>query len=103
VRTVTSLSVPPAALTAIPFAGSAAFAPPPGVMVTTGPAGDGVAAAAGAPAAEWPAALAAGDAAPLALVFPVLVTVLPVQAVTAATSAPAAIAETTRIVLMPTL
>jgi hypothetical protein len=107
-RTVTSCSVPPAAVTVIPFAGSAAFAPFPGVMVTAGPVGVGFAVAEGpvlegTVEAEWPAALAAPGAVPPALVFPVLLVLLPVQAVTATTSAPAANAETTRIALMPTL
>ena len=91
VRTATLLSVPPAAVTVIPFDGSAPAAPLPGVIVTTGPAGDGLAGADVFPA---------GCAAPLAPVFPKTVVVLPVQAVTAATSAAAATAETTRIALM---
>jgi hypothetical protein len=95
VRTATFFSVPPAAVTVIPFDGSAPCAPSPGVIVTAGPAGDGFAAA----EAEWPAAFPTGAAAPPAPVFWIVV-VLPVQAVTAATSAPAAIAETTRIALM---
>ncbi len=42
VLTVTLRSVPPAAVTVIPFDGSAFAAPFPGVIVTTGPAGDGL-------------------------------------------------------------
>jgi hypothetical protein len=99
VLTATFFSVPPAAVTVIPLDGSAPLAPLPGVIVTTGPAGDGFAGA----AAEWAGALPAGPAAPLAPVFPMTVAVLPVQAVTAATSSPAATAETTWIALMPTL
>ena len=90
VVTLTPCSVPPAAVTVIPFDGSAPRVPFPGVIVTTGPAGDGFAAA-----EAWPLA-----AAPLAPDFSMMVVLLPVQAVTAATSAPAAIAETTRIALM---
>ncbi len=89
-RTATLFSVPPDAVTVIPLAGSAPPAPLPGVIVTAGPAGDGF-------------AEAEGDAAPPVLVFETLAVVLPVQAVTAATSAPAAMAETTRIALMQTL
>ena len=92
VRTATFLSVPPAAVTVIPFDGSAPAAPLPGVIVTTGPAGDGLAAGG--------RVRPPGCAAPLAPVFPKTVVVLPVQAVTAATSAAAATAETTRIALM---
>jgi hypothetical protein len=68
------------------------------VIVTAGPAGDGVAGAEAAPA-PFPA-----DAAePLAPGFSLLVVALPVHAASAATSAPAARAETTLIALMPTL
>ncbi|HEY0804574.1 MAG TPA: hypothetical protein VGD84_05900 [Pseudonocardiaceae bacterium] len=88
--TPTLRSVPPAAVTVIPFDGSAAFAPFPGVIRTTGPAGDGLADAAAWVAAAFPAA-----ADPLAPACPMMVVVLPVQAATAATSAPAATAETT--------
>jgi hypothetical protein len=77
-------------VTVIPFDGSAPCAPSPGVIVTVGPAGDGFAAAAFPP----------GAAAPPAPVCWIVVVVLPVQAVTAATSVPAAKAETTRIALM---
>jgi hypothetical protein len=90
---LTLCSVPPAAVTVIPFDGSAPRAPFPGVIVTTGPAGDGFAVA-----EAWPPA-----ADPLAPAFSMMVVLLPVQAVTAATSAPAATAETTRIALMQTL
>jgi hypothetical protein len=96
VRTATLFSVPPAAVTVIPFDGSAPVAAFPGVIVTTGPAGEGFAEA----EAECPAALPADCADPLAPVFSTMVVVLPVQAVTVATSAPAATAETTRIALM---
>jgi hypothetical protein len=61
------------------------------VIVTAGPAGDGF--------AEAEAAFPLEAAAPPAPVF-WMVVVLPVQAVTTATSAPAAKAETTRIALM---
>ena len=92
VLTATFFSVPPAAVTVIPGDGFAPLAPFPGVIVTTGPAGDGFAdAEAGPPAVA---------AAPLAPAFSMMVVLLPVQAVTAATSAPAATAETTRIALM---
>jgi hypothetical protein len=93
VATLTLCSVPPAAVTVIPFDGLAPLAPFPGVIVTTGPAGDGFAVA-----EAWPLA-----AAPLAPAFSMMVVLLPVQAVAAATSAPAATAETTRIALMQTL
>ena len=39
------MSVPPAAATVIPVDGSAVLSPPPGVIVTVGPVGDGLAAA----------------------------------------------------------
>jgi hypothetical protein len=68
------------------------------VIVTAGPAGDGV-----AEAEVPPAALPAGETDPLAPGFPLLVAVLPVQAASVATSAPTARAETTLIALMPTL
>jgi hypothetical protein len=77
-------------VTLIPFDGSTPCAPFPGVIVTTGAAGDGF-------EAEW---LFPDAAAPLAPAFWITVVVLPVQAVTAATSAPAATAETTLIALM---
>jgi hypothetical protein len=92
VVTSTLFSVPRAAVTVIPFDGSAALAPFPGVIVTAGPAGDGL-----AEAEAWPPAAAAD---PLAPACPMMVVVLPVQAASAATSAPAATAETTRIALM---
>jgi hypothetical protein len=79
-------------VTVIPFDGSTPRAPFPGVIVTTGPA-EGFAEA----EAEWPFPDAA---APLAPAFWITVVVLPVQAVTTATSAPAATAETTLIALM---
>jgi hypothetical protein len=62
------------------------------VIVTAGPAGDGL-----AEAEAWPPAAAAD---PLAPALSMMVVLPPVQAVTAATSAPAANAETTRIALM---
>jgi hypothetical protein len=91
VLTPTLFSVPPAAVTVMPFEGSAALAPFPGVIRTTGPAGDGLADAAAWLAAAFPAC--AAD--PLAPACPMMVVVLPVQAATAATSAPAATADTT--------
>ena len=62
-RTLTFLSVPPDALTVIPFDGSAPRAPLPGVIVTAGPAGVGFAdgaAAAPVPVADAEAPCAAG-------------------------------------------
>jgi hypothetical protein len=84
----------------MPCDGSAAAAPLAGVIVTAGPAGDGVA---GAEAAVPPAPFPADAAESLAPGLPLLVVVLPVQAASAVTSAPAARAETTLIALMPTL
>ena len=95
--TATLFSVPPAAVTVIPFDGSAPLAPFPGVIVTTGPAGDGFAEAPAAarPPTRGPARRRLLDA---------VVVPLPVQAATAAASAaPAARAETARIALMSTL
>jgi hypothetical protein len=70
------------------------------VIVTAGPAGDGVAEA-GAPVP--PAPFPADAAAPLAPGFSAPVVVLLVHAASAATSVPAARAETTLIALMSTL
>jgi hypothetical protein len=70
------------------------------VIVTTGPAGDGWVAGGDVgrrEEAEW---LLPDAAAPLAPALSITVVALPVQAVTAATSAPAATAETTLIALM---
>jgi hypothetical protein len=95
VVTATLFSVPPAAVTVIPFDGSAPPAPFPGVIVTTGPAGDGF------PVGE--ADRPADCAAPLAPDFSMAVVVLPVQAATVSASvAPAVKAENARIALMPT-
>jgi hypothetical protein len=72
------------------------------VIVTAGPAGDGVAegrAEAPVPPAPFPA----DEADPLAPGFPMPLVVLPVHAASAVTSTPAARAETTLIALMPTL
>jgi hypothetical protein len=101
VLTSTFPNVPPAVVTVMPFDGSAAAAPFPGVIVTAGPVGDGdaEAEAAAVPLASFPA-----DAAdPLAPGRSMMVVVLPVHAVSAAASAPAARAETTLIALMATL
>ena len=101
VLTATLRSVPPAAVTVMPGDGLAAAVPFPGVIVTAGPAGDGraEAEAAALPPAPFPA-----DAAdPLEPGFSTTVVVLPVQAPSAATSAPAARAETALNALMPTL
>src|ERR1700735_5860174 len=57
VGTVTFLSVPPAALTVIPVAGSAVLSPPPGVIVTAGPAGGGLAFGDAEPPADEPGLL----------------------------------------------
>jgi hypothetical protein len=72
------------------------------VIVTAGPAGDCLAEAA-ADAAVPPAPFPVGAAEPLAPGLSLLVVVVPVQAASAATSAPAARAEITLIALMPTL
>jgi hypothetical protein len=69
------------------------------VIVTAGPAGDDGAEAAAVP----PDAVPAAAADPLALDLSVIVVLLPVQAVSATTSVPAARAETTPIALMSTL
>jgi len=95
VLTATFFSVPPAAVTVIPVDGSAPPAPFPGVIVTTGPAGDGF--------AEGEADRPADCAGPLAPDFSMPVVVLPVQAATvSASAAPAVKAENARITLMPT-
>jgi hypothetical protein len=78
--------------------GSAPLVPLPGVIVTTGPAGDGL-----AEADAGPADAEAGWAVPLGPDFSMMVVVLPVQAVSTSANAPAATAETTRIALMATL
>ena len=94
VLTATLRSVPPAAVTVIPGDGLAPLAPLPGVIVTTGPAGDG--------RAEGAADRPAGPDPP-APVYSMMVVVLPVQAATVSVSAaPAATAESARITLMPT-
>jgi hypothetical protein len=86
------LSVPPAAVTVIPVDGSAVLSPPPGVIVTAGPVGDGLAFAA-APAEE------------VGLLPPYFTTVVVlVQAASASASAAApAKAEPIRICLMSEL
>jgi hypothetical protein len=102
VATATLRSVPAAVVTVMPGDGSAAAAPLAGVIVTAGPAGDWVAEAA-TEAAVPPAPFPAGAADPLVPGLSLLVVVLPVHAASAATSAPAARAETTLFALMPTL
>jgi hypothetical protein len=92
VLTATFFSVPPAAVTVIPFDGSAPLAPFPGVIVTTGPVGEGE------------AARAPADAVPPFAAACTVVVPLPVQAVTAAASAAqAARAQNARIALISTL
>ena len=96
VVTATFRSVPPAAVTAMPCAGSAPRALFPGVIVTTGPVGVGFAegdADAAPGAADDAAATGCTEVVPED----------PVQAVTVnASAAPAATAETPRIALMST-
>lgn len=102
VVTATFCSVPPVAVTVIPCDGSAPAALFPGVIVTTGPAGDGF--ANGDADAEVDADAApdrAGDAA--AAGCNVAVPGDPVQAVTVnASAAAAATAESGQIALMST-
>ena len=88
--TVTFLSVPPAALTVIPVAGSAVLSPPPGVIVTAGPVGDGLALADAEAPADEPGPLPA---------YLTTVVVL-VQAASASASAAPANAEPIWICLM---
>jgi hypothetical protein len=100
VLTATFSSVPPAAATVIPFAGSARLVPSPGVIVTTGPVRDGLGAADRVPLAG---ALAAAAAPPPFTARTVAVPP-PVQAATATTSAAlAAAAQNARIALISTL
>ena len=99
VLTLTLRSVPPAAVTVIPFDGSA-FAAFPGVIVTTGPAGEGLTDADAAPDA-LPDAGAALDDEPM-LAAPVVLPELVQAAAVTASAAPAATAESVRIALMPT-
>jgi hypothetical protein len=98
VFTATFFSVPPAAVTVIPFDGSAPLAPFPGVIVTTGPADEGEA------VAEAPPARAPADAVPPFAAACTVEVPLPVQAVTAAASAAqAARAQNDLIALISTL
>jgi hypothetical protein len=98
VLTATFFSVPPAAVTVIPGDGFAPLAPFPGVIVTTGPAGDGRA------EAEEGADLGtrfADDAVPPPAAAAGTVVPDPVQAATvSASAAPAVTAENARIALM---
>ena len=97
VLTLTLRSVPPAAVTVIPFDGSASFEPFPGVIVTTGPAG-------GVADGDAPDALLdepALDDEPM-LAAPVVLPELVQAATVTASAAPAATAESVRIALMPT-
>src|SRR6202012_3961567 len=98
VLTLTLRSVPPVAVTVIPFDGSA-FAAFPGVIVTTGPVGEGLTDA-DAPDA-LPDAGAALDEEPM-LAAPVLLPELVQAAAVTASATPAATAESVRIALMPT-
>jgi hypothetical protein len=83
----------------IPFDGSAPVAPLAGVMVTAGPVGVGL----GVADAGFAPAVPVADAAPVLPAWLADVVPLPVQAVTARTSALAAAnADTARIPLMST-
>ena len=98
VVTATFFSVPRAAVTVIPWDGSVPVAPFPGVIVTTGPVGDGEA------AADAPPAGAPADAVPPFAAACTVEVPLPVQAVTAAASAAQAVrAQNVRIALISTL
>ena len=97
VVTVTWASLPSGVLTVIPFDGSAPPALAPGVIVTAGPAGDGLADALAVP----PCPVLPGDWVPLAPDRSMMVVVLPVHPVTAsANAAPAATAEIAALIAL---